>query len=1121
MRILRVVLIAGLLVAALPGVAFGQAQTGTVSGTVVDETGAVIPGAQVTLTNVETGVTREMATNDQGYFYFDRVSPGLEYRVTITAQGFKKREMTGLDVRVAKNTDIGSQKLEVGDVAETVQVEAGTAPLVETQSAQITSSLSHKQVVNLRQGFVGLDNLAILTPGVVPGMGNINSNGMQVAANGQRSRSTQFMLDGHQMNDITIGGPSIFVQNLDQIAEYQVVTNQFSAEYGRNLGATVNIITRGGTNDFHGNATWQHGNDNLNSRSSLESKNNIDKGELKDNRWFANIGGPVLRDRLFFHFGYRGREQPGGDNSVGTSSVRAITPNGLNTLRPTYGGSNTFQIYEAAGPFAIPDGNPTCVASTLTTLTIAGVSGVELCAISRLVPSAISQREYSTKIDFVTSKHTLNGRYYWVSNASCCNGGQSGYFIDVPSKQEGIGITHTYQFTPSLLNNFKFSWARFGVQFETTSGGNTFPITQVRDNLSSFSMPSGFLSFGLATNLPQNRFLDTFQYSNTLSYYVGKHALKGGVEFHRNLTSLFFLPFVNGQYSFTSSDLSDFFNNTPATVSFTAGPGSFDPREFDQFYFFQDDIKLLPNLTLNLGFRYEHNGQPINQAVDEIRKRELDPSTAFWLQSLPIEARTLPRIPNDNNNVAPRIGFAWTPQWNNFITGNGQMTIRAGYGISYELAFYNILLNVTTAAPRVFFFSLTSAAGTAIPVAGSGTGNDIANAIPVPVNTIDPRTFAQTRMSPDFHNPYGQNWMFTVQREIGRTMVLEVGYVGTNGVGLFQSRNANPLFTNQFNNFPSTVPTGFVPCPAPPVTTPPTPNPTGLGRASCDFGQVRERLNSGFSNYHSLQIRYDIRNWKNQFNLDANYTFSKGIDNVSEIFGFFGDGSIAFSENPFNITSAERGPSNQNLRNTLTMGATWELPWYRSQSNWVGRIAGGWSVSSIVTLLSGRPWTPIQRTGNSICSQDSGFDNSFAGLLSTCRPFLSNISAPANSVGNFDSAGVLHQGTSTSGAVITPADVRFIINNNNAVTFFSPNNPFGIGRNNFTGDGTVNFNIAIDKKVKVTERVMVSYRMAMDNAFNHRNFGVPQIRADLSTFAFPSNNNVSGRVIRMVLKAEF
>jgi hypothetical protein len=1122
MRKLRVVLLIGLLFSAAPALVLAQGQTGTVSGVVTDQTDAVIPGAKVTLTNVLTGIRREGNANEQGYFLFDRVAPG-EYTLGITAEGFKKLEITSLDVRVAKNTDVGSRKLEVGAVADTVQVEAGTAPLIETQSAQITSSLSAKQIQTLRQGFGGIDSAAILTPGVIPGMGNINSNGMQVAANGQRSRSTQFMLDGHQMNDITIGGPSFFFANYDQVAEYQVITNQFSAEYGRNLGATVNILTKGGTNDIHGSVFWQHENDNLNSVSSFESRDGLDNPESKTNQGGFTVGGPVLKDRLFYYGAFRYSKTPGANLSIGTSSAKVITPNGLDTLRPTFGGQNSFQYYEAFGPFARPDGDPVCAAGTTdlsgsgnpgVPATIAGMTGVEFCSVQRLIPDETTEKDYSIRMDWTQGKHSLTGHWEFARNTFCCSGGQNGFFIDIPDEEKQFRVTYTTQLTARQTNTFRFSWGRFGVSFE---GGNTESISNVQGNATRLNLPAGWLDIGLATNLPQNRFLDTFQYSNTWSYMVGRHFFKAGVEFHRNLTTLFFLPFINGQYNFSGTDLTTFFSNQPASVQFAAGPGSFDPKEFDQFYFFQDDWRILPNLTLNLGLRYEHNGQPINRAVDEILARESDPSTAFWLQTVPIEDRTLPRIPNDNNNWAPRIGFAWNPQWNNWFAGNSQLTVRGGYGVAYELAFYNILLNMTTAAPRVFLFTNSGAAATPMPA--GGTGSDVAGTIPVPLNTIDPRTLAQTRLSSDFHNPYGQNWSLGIQREFGHTSVFELRYVGTNGIGLFQSRDANPVFTSQLASFPNTVQSSplfpnITPCPAGNI---------GTGRPDCNRSNVRERINSARSNYHSMQVRYEMRNWMNQLTSTVGYTWSKGIDNVSEIFGFFGDGSVAFAQNPFDIIRGERGVSNQNLRQTLALSYIWELPWFRSQQGFLGRALGGWSISGVTTLLTGRPYTPVQfdSAGNASCTEKSGFASGFAGLLSTCRPFAGNPSAPAGNVGIFDSLGNLTL-VSTS-APTTLNDVRFIVNDGNAMTFLNPSSPFGVGRNpaGLEGDGTVDFDIAIDKSFKMTERIALQFRAAMNNAFNHRNYGVPNIFADETTFGVKEENDVGGRVVRLQLKVVF
>lgn len=1094
----------------VPAWTAAQTQTGGVTGVVIDATQATVPQARVVLKSKGTGAERTVMTNDQGIFLFDKVWPG-EYVLTISKDGFKSAEFDNLVLRVGSISNLGTIMMEVGDVGDTIQVDAASVPMLETQSAQITGTVPAKQVLALQQLRGGLDQLALLTPGVVPGFGNINSNGMQVAANGQRSRSTQFMMDGHQMNDITIGGPSVFVTNLDMIQEYQVVTNQFSAEFGRNLGATVNIITRGGTNEHHGSLFWQHHNSALNSRTSLQRRNNLTKPNLINNIWGVTAGGPVIREKLFYYGSYQGRKQPGGTTSIGTSSVRALTPAGVQTLLTAFPSSVPLQIYRDHGPFARPDGNPKCVEATRTTLTLAGVAGVEACGIERFVPLNTEDKEYSGRADMKLGRHQLFGRYMYQSSEFCCSGGQDGYWIDVPNRNDTVGITYTVELTPTQVNTFKFNWGRFLVAFE---GGNTFPISSVRSNLTRITMPSGFLSFGLATNLPQNRLLNTYQVSNQWSLVKGRHFIKAGVEFHRNLTTLFFLPSINGAFTFDQTNLSDFVANTPASVTFAAGEASFDPTETDQFYYFQDDWRIRPNLTLNLGLRYEHNGQPINRAVDEVLARESDPSQAFWLQSVPIADRTLARIPNDNNNVAPRIGLAWTPRFGGWFLGDGKTTWRGGYGVAYELAFYNILLNVTTAAPRVFLFGLSRAAGTAVPIPSGGSGEAVAGSIPVPTNSVDPRTLAQTIMANNFRNPYSQNWSFGFQREIGRSQVLEVRYVGTNGIGLFQSINKNPLFTSQFAAFPETVPSGVSPC-----TTAGQP---GTGRVNCNRAAVRERGNTGWSNYNSLQVRYDVRNFANQLTGGVSFAWSKGIDTVSEIFGFFGDGSVAFSQNPFDFTRGERGRSNQVLEKTLVFNYIWELPWMRSQQGVLGKIVGGWQVSGVTTLLSGRPWTPIlfPSTSGASCSQDVPFNSNFVGLLTTCRPFLANPSAPLRvggvpNVGYVQADGTIRRGSNT-GPTVGISDVHFLNNTPNAINLIT-GRPFGIGRNNYEGDGTHQWDINIQKRVRITETIYMRYAMAMINAFNHHNFGVPQIRADLSTFADITQNNVAGRNIRMGL----
>ena len=340
----------------LVGLLAAQTQTGSVSGVVVDASDAVVPGAVITLANTETGVARDLSTTAQGLFLFDRVVPGT-YSLGVSKQGFRRTELRRLVVSAGRSSDIGKVRLEIGTANETVEVSGDAVPMVETQSAQLSGTFSAPEVKNLRSGMNGLDQMALLTPGVTPGFGNVNANGMQVSANGQRSRSTQFTMDGLQMNDITIGGPSFFLNNYDAIAQYQVVTNQFSAELGRNLGATVNIITKSGSNNMHGSGSWGYQASSLDAKSSLQAINNLPKPAYLNNTWSANLGGPVIRNHVFYFLSYRGRTQVGQTSDIGVRDTdNALTVNGINTLTATFPNSRPLQIYKQFGPFAILDG---------------------------------------------------------------------------------------------------------------------------------------------------------------------------------------------------------------------------------------------------------------------------------------------------------------------------------------------------------------------------------------------------------------------------------------------------------------------------------------------------------------------------------------------------------------------------------------------------------------------------------------------------------------------------------------------------------------------------------------------------------------------------------------------
>jgi len=496
---------------------------------------------------------------------------------------------------------------------------------------------------------------------------------------------------------------------------------------------------------------------------------------------------------------------------------------------------------------------------------------------------------------------------------------------------------------------------------------------------------------------------------------------------------------------------------------------------------------------LNLGIRYEYTGQPINLLHELTVARESNPATAYWDTNLPLEARTYPQLPADTNNWAPRVGYAWIPSakdgfWSK-VLGHDNTVIRGGFAVSYDPSFYNLMLNAQTAAPVVFNYSLT---GSAVkPMPSDITGAALAQVFQPPTG-VDPRQYNWTLFSGNFHLPYSLSFSQGIQRRVTNNMQFEVRYVRTRAVGQFASRNGNPYISGLLNNgFGSVVPPG----------TTPTSSSTCSncnGRIIPNFGNIRVRDNSASSTYDGLQTRYDIRNIGHQLTLGASYTFSKTIDNVSEVFDFTtGTGSAGASflaQNPFDVGKGERGLSNNNIPHALGLDFSWDIPGWRTSKTWYGRLVGGWSIGGFEVWQAGRPMTVLQQTCCNTLS-DTSFDNAFAGY-DTARPFLSNPNAPLQSVGFYNSSGALVSYTNQSQAV-QASDVHWIINNLAADKAFK--NPFGVSRNSQTGPRYHRTDLSLYKNFNVTERVKLTVRAEARNAFNHVTYPLPNLYVDVGT----------------------
>lgn len=1154
---------------------FGQATTGTLSGTVNDPNGNVVAGATVTAKNEETGVsTKSATTTSDGLFVFSNLNPG-KYSLTVsTPSGFKTKTVTGIDVRLGLDTPV-TVALEVGGASETVTVVASTDEIAQVNS-EITANFDKRKVADLPSNAAGggIDTLALNIPGVTPGFGNVNSNGTTLSVNGNRARSNNFTIDGTDNNDLSIGGPSYFVSNTEIVQEFQVVTNNFSAQYGRNQGAIVNIITKGGTNEFSGSAFLYHRNS-----SSLDAMNNLERAtstrsardKFISNTYGFTFGGPIIKNKAFFFGSFQGIRQA--QNFTAAGGNLAILSSEFARLRAAFPGNPVINSLTSHSAFALTNfgnvrprlnviaGNQdrVCISATPATNCVVGgnETGFFLAAVpEREFPLPFKQDEYTVRGDWnITDKDTVRFQYL-NQDAVTTNslGGSNGFTGDVPAKSQNFSGFYNRTFSPNLLNSFQGTFQRLSVKFGGGCGDDALTgcipdpslIGEAYTNM-TFSGLAGVTSgitvqtIGGATNLPQGRIVDVYQFSDKVNWNRGSHSMTFGYDFRYLKNSVPFLPNINGVLRFNS--VASVVSGIPAgQVTLADGTPDLQYTQKDNFMFFQDDWRLRPNLTLNLGVRYEYSGQPINRIFDVTSTREADPAKALYRQSLPIEARIVPKLPADKNNFAPRLGFAWSPDFGEssiakFLFGGKDATVlRGGFSMAYDAVFYNIMLNISTSAPTVILDTFLPT--TAIPNNPIGSAVRTAYSSNLRRNTFDPRLLAQTEVSSDFHNPYTMQYSVGIQRQINSSNVFEIRYVGNRGKDLFQTVNANPLYDRLYGGYTLSIQIGCPPAPAPCIPTNfSMPNFRNLlngapapqactdvggtadnegacnGRLLAGRGLIRRRSNTGESRYDSLQARYNGRFLNKNLNFGATYTFSKALDNASEIFAF-GENPIA--QNPFDVEAAEYGISGFDRPHAFSMNFIYDVPFYRDQSGFVGKLLGGWQLNGTYNLASGRPYTPEQFRNSQVAAfgggyLDGGFANTFIGL-DNLRPFAGNPNAPITSVAitNIDARLMNLLGTTTAlsptgfyllndlnrrdaanNRILTPVspnDVRFIYNGPGAALAFGT--PFGTaGRNSVRGIELNQMNMGLFKTTNISERIKVQLRAEAFNVLNHPTSG--------------------------------
>jgi hypothetical protein len=1120
--------------------------TGSVTGTVQDPTGASVPNAVITATNAANGVSQTATSNGSGDFSLANMPIG-QYKIEIKAMSFNTIEQSNVSVESGKTTGLGIEKLGVGS-SVTVEVTAAT-DLLETVQSQVTTTFDSVQVANLPTGG-GFDELALLIPGVVSTHGNnrANTNGAGISSNGQRGRSNNFEVDGQSNNDNSVTGPQIFMSNEEAIQEIQIVTNNFSAQYGRDAGSVVNYITKSGTNSYHGTAIYRYEGAWLSSLTQGQkgpqfgyctpSQNPLTTGctavrkpRFADNQFGGTFGGPILKDRLFgfgsafFARNFSGSTTSNSGTATGTTGFLP-TAAGFSALSAAFPSNPGIQSLIKFGPQAVPLGAFAYILPTnaKTILVSDGVTSVSIPVqqFSRTISSYSTDEEILGRADYqATANDRFFLRYFYQKNPSINAAGTitTGGLVNVNDVTHSVGADWSHTFTPRVVNQLRYSFQQARITFDgggfascTVSSLNGCPSSLSLSTSSAYKLgPAGvsttgvsLTSFGLSTSYPQGRIVKDTQVQDNLNLNFGKHTITIGGSFEYQNSPNVFLPNISGGFTFNGFDglLTD-----TATLGLAAGNANIHFTEPDWAAYFQDDWKVSPELTLNLGMRWEYFSQSINLLHDLSLANQTGPSP-LWNTSLPQSQTVFPYVPNDYKHFEPRVGFAYNP------SAMKSMVLRGGYAINIAPAYYNIFLNSYGSAPVVLSTTVTGCNNTTkqcIPSGGATYTSVHAQDTQYIPTGGTPGAFNQTFVGSNFRQPVTETYSLGIQQQIGHIAVVEARYVGAHTFADFQSINGNPAIGNALKAFPTKF-TGVTACAD---ATQPGYN-GGNGRVQCINGNVRIRTNTSFEIYNGLQTSINTHNYKG---LTANfsYTFSRTIDNASEIFGTNGAGTtVAFSNNPLDPNVGERGVSGQSYPNVTTLGLVYISPFMKTNHHLLGKLLGGYQLNTIYVFNSGQPYTPYQAAAPSGVEAnycDYLFDATFAGP-SSCRPILANASAPVGSVGY--NAG---NGTYTdlaTGATVARSSEHWLINN--TAEALALGNPYpGVGRNTLRGNSYNNLDASIFKNTNLTERFKLQIGVYLYNSLNRAYYGAPDaaIEDAGATFANFTGNAGSNRNVQV------
>ncbi|HET6851691.1 MAG TPA: TonB-dependent receptor [Pyrinomonadaceae bacterium] len=1057
-------------------VAFGQT-TGTISGTVTDEKGAVIPNATVTARNTERNISRNLTTGSDGNYRFENLPVG-PYEVSVEATGFSKYVQQGITLILNQNAVV-DVSMKPGGVQEVVTVTENAA-IINTSNAEVSTQFDSRRLSELPLGPTrNVLAVALSAPGVSQlGAGQTGfAAGISYSSNGGRVRSNNFMVDGQDNNEPGVAGAAQPLNNPDVIQEVRLITNQFLAEYGRNSSSVFNAITKAGTNNYHGSAFWFHNGNALNACSNTDKRAGFCNSESTnpsrrhapfriENQIGGTLGGPLHlprfgeggsnyisgKNRTFFFGSY----QRWSDRQLGSGTTLngAPTTEGRAVLQAAAGNLPHVAALLKHLPAAQQPINKNA------TFTLNGQNfTVPLGSLTGATSFFFDNHQASFRVDHnFNSNHIFTARYLY-SDSDTGGTGQAtppGLTTSNLQRQQTLALSHVGTFSPALVNELRLGYQRFN---STTSASDPtseeIPSLEISElGLIGFNAANSRTAIGLAVNLPQFRTNNIYQIQDNLGWTRGSHAIKLGTNIIENRIQSFFFPTIRGllRYATLNSFVNDFAEAANINKPLPGGEAINNYNWFDVHFYGQDEWKIRPNFSLTYGLRYERPGEatlsllPANERIVGLAGGD----QRFAMNPVP-------HI--DKNNFQPRLGFNWNPRTDpdgilGFITGGDKLVFRGGYAVTHDYTFINIALNVASSFPFVAAVSLpanvTFAGAASVPNAFTRLPN-VSNA------GVNPNEFTRTIVGKDFRSPYYQSFSFELQRELGTNVVFRLGYVGSKGSALFQTLDGNPRRLNTLA--PATC----------------TPTFTGPNADSCRVDRfaavVRLRANAASSIYHSLQASMEKR-LSRGFSAGVHYTWSSFIDSASEIFNP-SSGEVAVSQDSFNRAS-DRARSTYDRPHRLTGNFVYELPWFQSQPGWKGHVLGGWQLNGFFTFQSGAPFTVLN--GSDPAGALSGINTLVGDAI---RPNL-NTNLP---LGGMTIPEILAAGGTSLFQRITAAQ-----------------RVGNAGRNILRADGINNLDLGIFKNTRIGENQRIQLRAEFNNATNTRDFGIPEGRVNSSNF---------------------